>query len=887
MFVDYLGFGYRYNLMVDDNSQGFEWKPISVCTESMVLFDKHKIIQYLNLYELYYKYEIGVNIKVLEEYNQLRSYIDQYLNLSAIYPTYKNRGDIEEYFNGSSGFNQRNEFHKMEKISKFFVSFVDRIFNEINFVEMSSMIVNENDLFECSAKFHYNNGSIDSFAMEIENCFEYFSIKTTVMANDIFGICYELFENNPLIFLKDDDSIKLIIKIQEQRDFIINYSKNNYLTYRLHQYFQWYYFINDLQSIASKSSLITSTRIGLSAELKISKTSIVMLSVPYMTYCKNFHCHYDFYKITLDNDFYNYNNNSVIEFKRSMKKQLIYHAEPSLEFVDFISNIGGLFGLYFGLSFIDISDILKSITRTFKNHLERIIFYRKIKTFIQYFKLSHVKILEYIKLITKTPWKIILTIISSPFFVSQMFNMIINYFQYSTQISFQFVEYQQKNQKISINEFPAITVCTEHMLEKAFFDQYYIHFNKQKLLIINCGMSHRDDIDGAFCEINSDMFRQYYNLTTSNINILSFIINHCGYNFENFGLFQFLSKYFDINTEEEYHRVISRIEDKHKYGLNGTLDLLDFYVNHYNCWALFEPNKKCEDLKPTIKILSPFGKCQTYLMGDYNNNDDDIYIDKIAIYTSEGQGELRTYLKRKFILHSRNHLPIWTSNHFRATDVSLEQEFNSVVKIEKIQFAKLPAPYDKNCLDYSEKEQFECMDKCIEKYYKHELKCFPNINNYHTILVDDQIFKKNFSFCNNSEYISEKNKLFIKTCNSICSTPCSKTYFNEEVNPSSMYAGFQMETVDTRKDSLGRAINFIYNNVDYLKIIWLPKFTIIILFIKIVNIWSLWHGIHFKLLIDIILEYIKRVNSYFLRKIVVNIDWKNYINFEITKVSIS
>ena len=65
---------------------------------------------------------------------------------------------------------------------------------------------------------------------------------------------------------------------------------------------------------------------------------------------------------------------------------------------------------------------------------------------------------------------------------------------------------------------------------------------------------------------------------------------------------------------------------------------------------------------------------------------------------------------------------------------------------------KLPPPYDKKCHDYSEKQQFDCMNKCIEKYYNDEFKCFPNKNNYYTIMVDNEIFiERNFVFCNESE----------------------------------------------------------------------------------------------------------------------------------------
>ena len=61
MFEDYLGFGYRYNLIVEDNSEGFEWKPISVCTDSKELFDKQKVIHYFNLSEIFFDYVNTIN----------------------------------------------------------------------------------------------------------------------------------------------------------------------------------------------------------------------------------------------------------------------------------------------------------------------------------------------------------------------------------------------------------------------------------------------------------------------------------------------------------------------------------------------------------------------------------------------------------------------------------------------------------------------------------------------------------------------------------------------------------------------------------------------------------------------------------------------------------
>ena len=72
----YFRYKYRYNLIVEDNNEGFEWKPMSVCTESKVLFDKHKVVQYGDLFEKYSEYKI----RVLDQYYKSISMNQQEIN---------------------------------------------------------------------------------------------------------------------------------------------------------------------------------------------------------------------------------------------------------------------------------------------------------------------------------------------------------------------------------------------------------------------------------------------------------------------------------------------------------------------------------------------------------------------------------------------------------------------------------------------------------------------------------------------------------------------------------------------------------------------------------------------------------------------------------------
>ena len=62
---------------------------------------------------------------------------------------------------------------------------------------------------------------------------------------------------------------------------------------------------------------------------------------------------------------------------------------------------------------------------------------------------------------------------SIPMLFVQNYFLISDYFEYFTQISVEFPKYSvnETNSKVSINEFPSITVCNEHMFEKILFDE--------------------------------------------------------------------------------------------------------------------------------------------------------------------------------------------------------------------------------------------------------------------------------------------------------------------------------------------------------------------------------------------------------------------------------
>ena len=79
----------------------------------------------------------------------------------------------------------------------------------------------------------------------------------------------------------------------------------------------------------------------------------------------------------------------------------------------------------------------------------------------------------------------------------------------------------------------------------------------------------------------------------------------------------FIINKFMSNDYDEYHRRMIQFEDKYSHGLIPVKQLFDFYGQHYRC-VTNEPSIDCSQLSPTLSLLSPLGKCHTFLSNDSN-----------------------------------------------------------------------------------------------------------------------------------------------------------------------------------------------------------------------------------------------------------------------------
>ena len=70
-------------------------------------------------------------------------------------------------------------------------------------------------------------------------------------------------------------------------------------------------------------------------------------------------CHQIYPKLEYGNNMYYYKNYSQLKIIVKSFRHFIYKVEADLEFTKFIANIGGLFGLYFGLALIDLGQVFR------------------------------------------------------------------------------------------------------------------------------------------------------------------------------------------------------------------------------------------------------------------------------------------------------------------------------------------------------------------------------------------------------------------------------------------------------------------------------------------------------------------------------------------------
>ena len=159
-------------------------------------------------------------------------------------------------------------------------------------------------------------------------------------------------------------------------------------------------------------------------------------------------------------------------------KNYHYQAQIKVDLIETITNIGGLLGLYIGLSIVDLSDIAKTILARVVTLLESMTSVLVLRIFMIKSKKVIRNIFSYLRMLKKLPLRYIINVITTPILLIQLFYLVYEYFQYPTQFSIEFPLLEKNSSNlnsrlVSSKEFPDITLCHRIKCPRSFFQHKY------------------------------------------------------------------------------------------------------------------------------------------------------------------------------------------------------------------------------------------------------------------------------------------------------------------------------------------------------------------------------------------------------------------------------
>ena len=575
-------------------------------------------------------------------------------------------------------------------------------------------------------------------------------------------------------------------------------------------------------------------------------------------------CSQTYYTMSLNNKYYLTKSDSKIKIKFKSSQDFRYECKVKIDFVTYLSNIGGLIALWFGLSFIDMSSFIKFIIVILKNKLSRLNLQKLIEFFGEYylkFKIS--SFFECLKgilvFIEKHDLRTFLILLSIPIFLNQIYELVDSYLQFSTEVSVEIISYRDSDNNIRYNQLPAITVCNDHIFEELLFNE-----------------NIRPDILGT---INDPVVQFRYNYQESEIakdtynSNDPFIRNVSNYYKYEYGYFKkWLDEFdqfrplIDVDNQEQFMQNSNLLSNKHLSGFNFTITEFNLY-ERIGCFinsdliifndtiinSKIRSTRYCYLFKKIVRSLSSFGKCMTYL---YRMNDLKIFI-KLNQYFAFFVDPRHDYyenkflaINRRFIIHSQDLLPILTDSDLSITDRTTVAKKGFSIKLTKFQFERLPKPYDTNCQMYGNSTRFQCLNECyFDGYMRSHIKCIPNSESLYTFEINVENENRSKIFCESDDENSIKylNINLREKCFDKCLVSCDEIYFSTDYE--------EIQSFDNVES--GPMYMLILKDIYYRKIKHSPKMTFFILLISIANIWSLWHGINFQQIFDIILRFSK------------------------------
>ena len=233
--------------------------------------------------------------------------------------------------------------------------------------------------------------------------------------------------------------------------------------------------------------------------------------------------------MSVDTTDYTFREDSVFHIKHKFSIVFNYKCNPKNEFVLYMSSIGGLFSLWFGLSFVDISIKFKKyvnyckiklmsliiIENLFRNLKRKLKFLKYIINVIKFFKIMLVKMDKY-------NFNKFIKFILMLLLIIQICQLLIIYFNYKTKTDYNLKIYKSPNNLISKDLLPSVTICYKLTLDNLIFKKHNVHeleyyYNTEnfyKLNLIN--LTHRNSSSSKDIAMERVLTQLYFYYTKNN-----------------------------------------------------------------------------------------------------------------------------------------------------------------------------------------------------------------------------------------------------------------------------------------------------------------------------------------------------------------------------------
>ena len=564
-------------------------------------------------------------------------------------------------------------------------------------------------------------------------------------------------------------------------------------------------------------------------------------------------CNEIYFSTRFDNSLVLYLNESKIYIKFRNSLEYEYTAEHKYSSVDYMSKIGGLFGLWFGITFLDISELMKKFLGKFKyiifHHFDFIL---NVIANIRAIRLITLLLNNFRRIITYLEhfnWKKFIQILSLPLIVFQIWKLTDEYLEYPIYVSVEWIPLRDSLNRLSDESIPAITVCYEHIFEKFLFDEELAEYFNKFFEKVNENLIIYYRILNDISTHNNYITKLIY---LYKLSIIGFYEEGDNINKNDINFYKILTYYLDVENKTEFIEKQKHLNDKTLNDLNGTQTQFDFFsfitlaipYYHYSNQVNYYNNSL-----PYLQLLSPFGKCFTYLS---NSNefpfDSDHLIRIIESRKSDGKYIHMRYLIKKLFIHSSDVLPDLTTDEIQVTEKSYDQLGDFTIYLTRTDFKKLPKPYETNCRYYGNGNRFECLNECYLNGYNQKWNCTPNDNHLLTIVLKNGIIEPNVKFCyKDDNQIKEFNNYLKRICLIQCLESCEQTLFSLKKN-------FIKQT--NFWDQLCH-IDINMKEYSFMKIIFSPQILLLDFIISVVNIISLWHGINIWFSLLLLFNFIK------------------------------